>query len=80
MPLPYWELSGQQADFRTWWMRFKNFIFWMNNQCGPANALPSEYKNHLLFSLFGAEGMAHFASNPWLVSWIRLHLTLFQLK
>ncbi len=64
MPPPYWELSGQQPDFRTWWMRFENFIFWMNNQCRPANALPSKYKNRLLFSLLSAEGTARFASNP----------------
>ncbi len=42
-------------------MRFENFIFWMNNQGGLVNALPSKYKNWLLFSLLGT---AHFATNP----------------
>ncbi len=36
----------------------------MNAQRGPTTQLASEYKNRLLFSLLGSEGMSHFANNP----------------
>ncbi len=63
LPPPYWDVV-EQPNFWTWWICLKNYIYWVNAQCIPANQLASEYKNHLLFPLLGSEGTNHFACNP----------------
>ncbi|MCP4539177.1 MAG: hypothetical protein GY832_18730, partial [Chloroflexi bacterium] len=66
LPPPYWDHAGEQPNFRTWWMRLENYIYWLNAQRGPTTQLASEYKNRLLFSLLGSEGTSRFASNPFI--------------
>ncbi len=53
---PYWDHTGEQQDFRTWWVRYDNYIYWTDVQRGPINPLSDEYKNRLLFLLLGSEG------------------------
>ncbi|MCP4540776.1 MAG: hypothetical protein GY832_26865, partial [Chloroflexi bacterium] len=64
LPPPYWDHPGEQPDFRTWWMRYDNYVYWIDAQRGPDHPLSDEYKTRLLFSLLGSEGTSRFASNP----------------
>ncbi len=31
-PLPpsYWDHTGEQLDFRTWWMHYDNYVYWID--------------------------------------------------
>ncbi len=61
-PLPpcFWDHPGNVPSFRLWAIQFDNYIFSMDSQRMAANRTTDEFKNHLLFSLLGMEGIASF--------------------
>ncbi len=64
-PPAYWSMPGEQPNFRTWWTMVENYIACLDEQHDPTEAvLLDSYKNWLLYSLLGAEGIARFASHP----------------
>ncbi len=62
-PSAYWNLPGEQPNFRTWWTTVENYLYWLQRHAVPNDPVTDEDKNRLVYSLLGAEGMARFASN-----------------
>ncbi len=62
-PLPprYWDTPGDAPSFQLWAAQFDNYIFSVDLQHLAANKMMDEFKNRLLFLLFGTEGISSFA-------------------
>ncbi len=63
-PTAYWTLPGEQPNFRTWWTTVENYLYWLERHTALNDPITNKDKNRLIYSLLGAEGTAHFASNP----------------
>ncbi|MCP4701950.1 MAG: hypothetical protein GY862_34590, partial [Gammaproteobacteria bacterium] len=65
-PLPprFWDAPGDVPSFRLWTMQLENYIFSVDSQCTAANRMMDEFKNRLVLSLLGSEGIASFACIP----------------
>ncbi len=65
-PLPprFWENPGEAPTYRLWIMQFENYVFSIDSQRTAWNKLSDEFKNRLLYSLLGMEGIASFACTP----------------
>ncbi|MCP4702083.1 MAG: hypothetical protein GY862_35275 [Gammaproteobacteria bacterium] len=65
-PLPprFWDVPGDVPSFRLWTVQLENYIFSIDSQRTAANKMTDEFKNRLLLSLLGSEGIASFACVP----------------
>ncbi len=65
-PLPprFWDTPGDMPSFHLWTVQLENYIFSVDSQHTAANRMMDEFKNRLVFSLLGSEGIASFACVP----------------
>ncbi len=63
-PPPHWDTPGDAPSFRLWAAPFGNYVFSVDSQCLAADKMTDEFKNRLLFSLLGTEGISSFACMP----------------
>ncbi len=60
----FWDTPGDIPSFRLWTVQLENYTFSVDSQCMAVNKMLDEFKNRLLLSLLGSEGITSFACVP----------------
>ncbi len=65
-PLPprYWDGPGDAPSYRLWLTQFENYIYSIDSQRLADEKMGNEFKNRLLYSILGTEGITTFVCTP----------------